>query len=154
MWGSTFRADGDRKTIAVCNCHDLGAFATLCLADPSAPLFAGAKLPSMKASSRSNIPPTRRCSASASSTPRITPERNPLLETTMTGLVRWVAFWQVRPRCPCTQDVKNAVEDITPRFPWSSATVLTTNCFGDQRVQHCPLGVSEVARGGHLFKTP
>jgi len=37
--------------------------------------FAGATLPSMKASSRSNPPRLCNYSASASSTPRITPER-------------------------------------------------------------------------------
>ena len=72
----------------------------------------------------------------------------------MTGLVRRVAVWQVGPRSPRTQDVQDAIEDIAPRFPWSSATVLPPNWFRDQRVQHRPLGVGEVAQGGHLFKTP
>jgi hypothetical protein len=42
---SAFNVSGDRKTRSVCDCHDLGAFATLCLADSKTPFFAGAKLP-------------------------------------------------------------------------------------------------------------
>ena len=50
MGRSAFNVSGDRKTKSVCDCHDLGAFATLCLADSKTPFFAGAKLPSMNAS--------------------------------------------------------------------------------------------------------
>jgi hypothetical protein len=64
-----------RQTSAVCHCHDLGPFAALGLAYTRAPLFAGAKVPSMKASRRWNLPRTCRSSARASSMPRITPER-------------------------------------------------------------------------------
>ncbi len=38
MWSSTFRANGDRKTVAVCHCHDLGPLAPLGFSD-SRPLF-------------------------------------------------------------------------------------------------------------------
>jgi hypothetical protein len=47
---SAFRANGERKTSTVCHCHDLGPFAALGFSPTRAPLFAGAKLPSMKAS--------------------------------------------------------------------------------------------------------
>src|SRR5258705_12934574 len=38
---STFCAYGDRKTMAVCNGHDLGALASFCLSDAEPPFFAG-----------------------------------------------------------------------------------------------------------------
>jgi len=50
MGRSAFNVSGDRKTSSVCDGHDLGAFAALCLADSKTPFFAGAKLPSMNAS--------------------------------------------------------------------------------------------------------
>ncbi len=56
MWRSTCNPDGDRKTSAVCNGHDLGPLATLRLSDGRAPFLAPAKVPSMKASLMS-IPP-------------------------------------------------------------------------------------------------
>jgi hypothetical protein len=82
---SAFGANRDRKTVAVCNGHDFGSFPPLGFAHAGAPFFAGAKLPSMKASSRANPPRLRRSSASASSTPRMTPERTHC----------WKRRWQV-----------------------------------------------------------
>jgi len=65
MGRSAFHVSGDRKTSSVCDCHDLGALATLCLADSKTPFFAGTKVPSMKAS-RISIPPRsyRSCASS------------------------------------------------------------------------------------------
>jgi len=74
MRRSTLRANGDRKTMAVCDCHELGPLAPLGLADSRAPLFAGEKVPSINASRKSNPPRTRRSSARASTTPRMTPD--------------------------------------------------------------------------------
>jgi hypothetical protein len=53
---STLHVSGDRKTRSVCDCHDLGAFAALCLADSKTPFFAGTKVPSINAS-RMSMPP-------------------------------------------------------------------------------------------------
>ena len=53
---STFHVSGDRKTRSVCNCHDLGGFYALCLADTKTPFFAGTKVPSINAS-RMSIQP-------------------------------------------------------------------------------------------------
>ena len=65
MKRSAFNVSGDRKTSSVCDGHDLGAFAALCLADSKTPFFAGTKVPSMKAS-RMSIPPRsyRSCASS------------------------------------------------------------------------------------------
>ena len=62
---STFHVSGDRKTRSVCDCHDLGPFATLRLADSKTPFFAGAKLPSMNASRISILPRSYRSSTSS-----------------------------------------------------------------------------------------
>ena len=56
MRRSTRNPCGDRKTMAVCDCHDLGPLSALRLPDGEAPFLAPAKVPSMKASLRS-IPP-------------------------------------------------------------------------------------------------
>jgi hypothetical protein len=65
MGRSAFNVSGDRKTSSVCDCHDLGALAALCLADSKTPFFAGTKVPSIKAS-RISIPPRsyRSCASS------------------------------------------------------------------------------------------
>ena len=65
MRRSAFNVSGDRNTRSVCDGHDLGAFAALCLADSKAPFFAGAKLPSMNASRISIWPRSYRSSANS-----------------------------------------------------------------------------------------
>lgn len=57
--------NGDRKTFSVCKAHDFGAFAAFCFPHASAPLFAGAKVPSMNPSRRSIPPRSRKSSARA-----------------------------------------------------------------------------------------
>src|ERR1700686_4003112 len=66
---------GDRKTMAVCDCHDFAAFAAFCRADTRAPFFAELKLASMKASLRSSLPRSRRSSANFCSSCVSSPER-------------------------------------------------------------------------------
>jgi len=70
MGRSALNVSGDRKTSSVCNGHDLGAFAALCLADSKTPFFAGTKVPSMKAS-RISIPPRSERSSTSSWTMRL-----------------------------------------------------------------------------------
>jgi hypothetical protein len=66
---------GDRKTMAVCDCHDFAAFAAFCRADTRAPFFAELKLASMKDSLRSSFPRSRKSSASFCSKWVSSPER-------------------------------------------------------------------------------
>src|SRR5713226_5723986 len=66
---------GDRKTMAVCDCHDFAAFAAFCRADTRAPFLAELKLASMKASLKSSFPRSRRSSASVCSKRSNSPER-------------------------------------------------------------------------------
>ena len=73
MGRSTFNVSGDRKTRSVCDGHDLGAFAALCLANSKTPFFAGTKLPSMNASRMSIFPRSYRSSASSKRIFRKTP---------------------------------------------------------------------------------
>jgi hypothetical protein len=68
MGRSTFHVSGDRKTRSVCDRHDLGPLATLCLADSKTPFFAGAKQPSMNASRISILPRSFRSSTSSLAT--------------------------------------------------------------------------------------
>ena len=85
MRRSADHVHGDRKTASVCHCHDLAALAPLGFANPSAPFFAGANVPSMKASRRSILPRSRRSSANAVKIRSKTPSR----------LHRWNQRWQV-----------------------------------------------------------
>ena len=78
---------GERKTMAVCDCHDFAAFAAFCRADTRAPFFAELKLASMKASLKSSFPRSRKSSASFCSKRVEQPGTLPLLETAMTSLI-------------------------------------------------------------------
>jgi hypothetical protein len=66
---------GERKTMAVCDCHDFAAFAAFCRADSRAPFFAELKLASMNDSLRSSFPRSRKSSASFCSNRVSSPER-------------------------------------------------------------------------------
>ena len=68
-------ADGDRKTMAVDDRHDLGAFSPASRADSRAPLGALEKLASMKVSDRSILPRSRRSLASTVNTRVSVPSR-------------------------------------------------------------------------------
>ena len=68
MRRSILRVNGERKTIAVCHCHELRTLAPLGLPDFAAPFFAVMNVPSIKHSERSNSPRVRRSSANVSST--------------------------------------------------------------------------------------
>jgi hypothetical protein len=63
----------DSKTMAVCNCHDLGPFAAACWTNSSAPFFAPAKVASMKLSAKSNCPRASKSSHRAHKIPSSTP---------------------------------------------------------------------------------
>src|SRR5690606_23147201 len=58
-------ANGDRKTMAVCNCHDLRPLPALCFPNVRTPFFALANVPSMKHSRTSMPPRSNRSSARA-----------------------------------------------------------------------------------------
>ena len=60
MRRSTANGYGERKTSAVCHCHDLRTFAPLGLSHPCAPFLAMTNVPSMKHSLRSSPPRSRR----------------------------------------------------------------------------------------------
>lgn len=64
---STSDPKGERKTSAVCHCHDLGPLSLLGFPDARPPFLAPAKEPSMKVSLRSKPPLSLRSRANASS---------------------------------------------------------------------------------------
>ncbi len=65
--------NGDRKTIAVCHCHDLGPFPTFRRSNVWTPFFAPAKVASIKHSDKSILPLLRRSSANAFNSVSMTP---------------------------------------------------------------------------------
>ena len=76
---------GERKTSSVCHCHDFGALAPLGSTNGTAPFFAGANAPSMKASRKSSLPRSRNSSAKASNMASNAPSFRQ----------RWNHLWQV-----------------------------------------------------------
>ena len=75
MRRSRRRVDGERKTSAVCQRHELRTFAPLGLSHSESPFLATMKVASMKHSDKSSSPRVRRSSAKASSTLRSVPSR-------------------------------------------------------------------------------
>ena len=76
---------GERKTSSVCHCHDLGALAALGFTNGTAPFFAGANVPSIKASRKSSLPRSRMSSAKVRS----------MVSNTPSFRQRWNHRWQV-----------------------------------------------------------
>ena len=76
IWPSAGQVHGDRKTMAVCNCHDFAAFPALGGTHCRAPFFAPLKLASMNDSLRSSLPRSRKSSASFCSKCVSFPERS------------------------------------------------------------------------------
>ncbi len=85
MRRSTFNGYGDRKTSAICHCHELATFAPLGLSHPSTPFLAMTKVPSMKHSVKSSLP---RSLTSLTSTRRI-------FSNTPACTHSWYRRWQV-----------------------------------------------------------
>jgi hypothetical protein len=73
MRRSTSNGYGERKTSAICHCHELCTFAPLGFSHPVAPFLAMTKLPSMKHSVRSSPPLSFRSRTRARSTSSTTP---------------------------------------------------------------------------------
>jgi hypothetical protein len=134
---------GDRKTAAVADRHDLGAFATARWTDFRAPFFAEAKVASTKASLRSILPRSRRSSGEALQQPIEAARALPELEATMASLVRRIARWQVVPRRARAQDPQDAVHD-GPRIGLRPAAPVRATARTERRFEHGPLGVGQV----------
>ena len=75
MWRSRGHKGCDRKTRAVCHCHEFATLAPLGGSHASPPFLAITKVPSMKHSERSSFPRSRTSSTMALSTFSSTPER-------------------------------------------------------------------------------
>lgn len=82
---STCNVNGDRKTMSVCDCHDLGALAAFGFPHAKPPFLAPVKEPSINASRTSMPPRSAKSSASASSTRLNVPSR----------AHRWKRRWHV-----------------------------------------------------------
>lgn len=75
MRRSACNPQGDRKTMAVCDCHELAPFADERSTNAIAPFFAPMKVASINPSSNPSCPRANKSSASAQSMPFSTPER-------------------------------------------------------------------------------
>jgi hypothetical protein len=75
MRRSARNPEGDRKTMAVCDCHELGPFADERSTNAIAPFFAPMKEASIKVSSRPSCPRANKSSANAQRMPSSTPAR-------------------------------------------------------------------------------
>jgi hypothetical protein len=78
-------ADGERKTKAVCHCHELRTFAPLGRSHTPAPFFATMNVPSIKHSVRSRPPRSLRSDAKASR----------MRSSVRSRTQRWKRRWQV-----------------------------------------------------------
>src|SRR6478672_7030953 len=74
-WRSAGHVHGERKTMAVADCHDLAAFSATSWANGSAPFLAPAKVASTNASVRSSLPRSRKSSARRCKSRSRRPER-------------------------------------------------------------------------------
>lgn len=70
---STRRVNGERKTKAVCHCHEFRTFAPLGLSHLQAPFLADTNVPSIKVSDKSNLPRSSKSWAKVSNTLRSLP---------------------------------------------------------------------------------
>lgn len=85
MRRSARNPEGDRKTMAVCDCHELAPFADERSTNAIAPFFAPMKEASINVSSRPSCPRANKSSANAQRMPSSTPPR----------CHRWKRRWQV-----------------------------------------------------------
>ena len=85
MRRSACNPQGDRKTMAVCDCHELAPFADERSTNAIAPFFAPMKEASINVSSRPSCPRANKSSAKRQRMPYSTPER----------CQRWKRRWQV-----------------------------------------------------------
>lgn len=113
------------------------------------PLFATTKVASMKHSEKSIRPRWRKSSARVSSTRRNAPERHPVLEAPVAGLVGRKPLGQVLPARSAAQDPEHAVERRPVGLPGSAPAVGAPGQLGQQRLQQGPLGVGEFFGSGH-----
>jgi hypothetical protein len=139
MRRSTFQVYGDRKTMAVCHCHDLRTFAPLGLSHCPPPFFAATNVPSIKHSDRSSFPRSFKSSASEVNIFSSTPSRRH----------SWKRRWQMagekyRSGKSCQGAPVRSTHRmplITPRLlmrglPFPSSRTAFTGIRGE-RIAHC-----------------
>jgi hypothetical protein len=67
------------------------------------------------------------------------PGANPLLKTSMAGLVGWIAFGDIGPRSTRPQHPQNAVQDGAPILPWTSPSITAESWLRNKTVEDLPL---------------
>ncbi len=138
----TFQPNSQRNTLTVSQYHPLRTLAALGFTDCRAPFFAGAKLPSRKASSHFSRP----CVQSAQQ-PSPTVEPNvllfPLPQPSPTGGGRGILVRQESPRRPGLQHPQNAFKTRSVGRPGTAPVVPPAPGLGKQRRDQLPLLIGQ-----------
>lgn len=101
---STCRVNGERKTKAVCHCHEFRALVPLGFSDPQAPFLADTNVPSIKVSDKSNLPRSSKSWANVSNSLHNLPSRARDWKRRWRGLVWRKSVGQIRPPRAGTQN--------------------------------------------------
>src|SRR5579859_7487878 len=123
MRRSARNPEGDRKTMAVCDCHELAPFADERSTNAIAPFFAPIKEASIKLSSRPSCPRANKSSANAQRMPSSTPPRCHC----------WKRRWQVWYGRIALADHARALRSATPTTSRSAPAVLAARVCLDCR---------------------
>lgn len=112
MRRSTRNLDGDRKTLAVCDYHDLPPLPPLRFPDARAPFFGPCK--GAVDERFADVDPTSHVEILRQGVqdPLHRPIPTSLLEVAMTGLVRRIAVWQIRPLRSRSKHPERAIQHL------------------------------------------
>ena len=72
------------------------------------------------------------------------PVAAPLLKPPVAGLIRWIAWRQIFPRCPRTEHPQGAVENVSRVTPRAAPAIRTDLGFRNERFDELPLLFGEV----------
>ncbi len=144
MRRSTCNAYGDRKTSAVCHCHELRTFAPLWFFPRIAPFFGDHEGAIDETLGQIQPAPIADVDDQCFQDALHHPRANPLLEATVTGLIRRVSSGQIAPRSSGAQHPENPIQDFPGIPPWPTAPIGSARRFGDQRLENFPLFVRQV----------
>ena len=136
---------GERNTSSVCHCHDLGALAALSFTNGTTPFFAGANVPSIKASRKSSFPRSFKSSAStinkASKAPSFRHRWNHLWQVWYGGYLSGKSFQGAPVRRIQNMPFKTIRRSLLTGLPRSRASLGALHSKGAMR-SHCSLVMS------------
>jgi hypothetical protein len=136
--------DGDRKTRAVRDCHDLGPFAALRLTNSTAPFFAEAKALVHEALRQVDPAPFLEVLAQGLEHAKERAVLGPALEASVAGALGRLPLGKVLARRAGAKDLENAVEHIPRLFPPPSFAVPAHLGSGKERRYDRPLNLRQI----------